>query len=317
MEPTRERIESFENVRVIYTTNKPPRVLRGAYYTIYCILFALFYKGKLFVKYFETAGLIKKFLFWKKMILDIRTLAISADENIRNKYDVKLIKTCDYYNHVTIISEGIRDKMNINILKTSILPLGADIISNINKDFNQINLLYVGTLNGRKIEDTIKGCKLFSEKYPDCYFIYDIVGDGKGNILEKLTNIIEDDKLSDKIILHGFIPNNKLKPFFDKSNVGISYVPITDYYNHQPPTKTYEYILSGLFTIATNTYSNREVINNVNGVLIEDTPEDFSQALEFIHLNRNFDSKNIRETLIEHTWEKIVNSKLIPILENI
>lgn len=317
MEPVREKIESFENVRVIYTTNKPPRVLRGAYYTLYCILFALFYKGKIFVKYFETASLIKKVLFWKKMILDIRTLSVSPDKKVRDKYDAKLIDTCNHYNHITVISEGIREIINIDHSKTSILPLGADVISNVDKKFTQINLLYVGTLTGRKIEETIMGCKLFAEKYPDSNFTYDIIGDGYDKELDNLSHLAHNYKLSNRIKLHGFIPNNRVKPFFDKCNIGVSYIPVTEYYNHQPPTKTYEYILSGLFTIATNTYSNREIINSVNGFLIEDTPKAFSKALEFIYLNRNFDSQNIRETLREHTWEKIVKDKVIPILEKI
>lgn len=38
------------------------------------------------------------------------------------------------------------------------------------------------------------------------------------------------------------------------------YVPITDYYEYQPPTKTFEYVLSGLLCLATATSSNKEVI---------------------------------------------------------
>lgn len=317
LEPSKERIESFDNVRVIYTTNKVPRVLRGAYYTIYCILFAFFYKGKVFVKYFETAGLIKRVLFWKKMILDIRTLSVSPNENVRNKYNAKLNRACNLYDYVSIISEGVRDNININISKTSILPLGADIISNTNKQFNQINLLYIGTLYGRKIEDTIVGFKLFSEKYPDNDFTYDIIGNGYNNEFETLSQLVRDYQLSNRIKLHGFIPNNKVKPFFDKCNIGVSYVPMTEFYNHQPPTKTYEYILSGLFTIATSTYCNKVIINSNNGILIEDNSESFANALECIYLNRDFDSNKIRETLLECTWEKIVINSLIPILEKI
>ncbi|HBC30101.1 MAG TPA: hypothetical protein DC024_02480 [Clostridiales bacterium] len=317
IEPKEEKIESLDGVKVIYTTNKPPLKLRAAIYIVYCTFFALFYKGKIFVKFFLRSDFIKRMLFWKKMILDIRTLGIVPIEEKRREFDARLIKTCNYYDHISIISEGVRDKMHIDNSKTSILPLGADVISNINKNFDQINLLYVGTLNGRRIDDTIKGYKLFSEKYPDNKFTYDIIGNGNNNELEKISELIGDFKLSDRICLHGFIPNNKLKPFFDKCNVGVSYIPMTEYYDHQPPTKTYEYILSGLFTIATSTHCNKEVINSINGVLIEDNPESFSQALKYIYLNRNFDSNNIRNTLLEHTWKRIVNNKLIPILEKI
>jgi len=317
IEPKDEKIESFENVKVIYTTNKLPRFFRGAYFTFYCIVFALFYKGKIFVKYFETAGLIKQVLFWKKMILDIRTLNASPNQNVRKNYDAKLNKTCVLYDHVTIISEGIRDKMKIDISKTSILPLGSDIISKIDKNFTDLKLLYVGTLSGRNIHDTIKGFSLFLEKYPSLNLTYDIVGTGYNNEFEYIQNLIQKLDLSSKIKMHGFIPNKDLVSFFDSCNVGVSYIPITEYYNFQPPTKTYEYILSGLFTIATKTFSNQEILNDTNGVLIDDNLESFAKALDFIHKSKEINSSNIRETLTEHTWEKIIHNTLIPILNTI
>ena len=76
------------------------------------------------------------------------------------------------------------------------------------------------------------------------------------------------NKLENVCTTHGRIDYYKLKPFFDKCNVGVSYIPIRDYYQYQPPTKTFEYGLSGLVTIATETKSNQEVINNCNGILI-------------------------------------------------
>lgn len=317
IEPKKEKIDSLENLRVIYITNKLPRILRGVYYTLYCILFTIFFKGIIFVKYFETAGLIKKVLFWKKMILDIRTLSISTDTKIREKYDKKLIKTTRLFEHVSIISEGIRDKMKIEKSKTSILPLGADQISNLNKDFSKLKLLYVGTLSGRRIEDTIEGFNIFHRKFPLMDITFDIVGSGFNNEFEKLQNLIQKLDLTSNIKMHGFIPNNDLLPFFDSCNIGISYIPLTDYYNFQPPTKTYEYILSGLFTIATSTYCNQELINDTNGLLIHDNPESFAKALDFIHKSKEINSTNIRETLTEYTWEKIVNNTLIPILNTI
>jgi len=42
------------------------------------------------------------------------------------------------------------------------------------------------------------------------------------------------------------------------------------YYDCQPATKTFEYILSGMVCIATSTYENKKLINNINGVLCND-----------------------------------------------
>lgn len=317
MDQNKEKIESFENVKVIYTTSNLPFVFRGAFYFVFCILYTLSFNGKIFIKYFRKADLIKRILFWKKMILDIRTLSVSQIEIDRIKYDAELIKTCKYFDHISVISNELRKKMGVNISKSSILPLGADIISNKNKGFDKIKLLYVGILSGRKIEDTIKGFSLFCERYPDNDFTYDIIGNGYNNEIEDISKLIENKRLSNRINLHGYIVHNKLNTFFDKCNIGISYIPITEYYNNQPPTKTYEYILSGLYTIATATNSNREIINNTNGILIKDNPVSFSQALEFIYINRNFNSVKIRDTLKEHTWENIVNNSLLPILDKI
>lgn len=41
---------------------------------------------------------------------------------------------------------------------------------------------------------------------------------------------------------------------------------MTEYYDSQPPTKTFEYALSGLYVLATKTRENEKVITNDNGV---------------------------------------------------
>ena len=112
------------------------------------------------------------------------------------------------------------------------------------------------------------------------------------------------------------LPHFELQPFFDSCNIGISYVPVTDYYNHQPVTKTYEYIMSGLVCLGTGTYENEIVINENNGVLCADNPESFARALKKISMNRGkYISTTIRNTIKNHTWESIVKTKLLPVLE--
>ena len=60
------------------------------------------------------------------------------------------------------------------------------------------------------------------------------------------------------------------------------------------------------------------IVNQSNGVLIQDSPESFAEALEFVQSELNNISKlNIRSTLDKHTWENIVRFKLIPILNNL
>ena len=104
---------------------------------------------------------------------------------------------------------------------------------------------------------------------------------------------------------------NELQPFFETHNIGVSYIPITEYFQYQPPTKTYEYIRNGLVCIATNTFENQKVINRSNGVLINEGKQSFCEGLE--HIYQNFDeynSKNISKAAAKYSWDNIINNIL-------
>src|SRR5699024_2778090 len=154
------------------------------------------------------------------------------------------------------------------------------VISTIDKDFSTLNLLYVGTLNNRNITQTIEGLSIFLKNNPKVKNIttYDIVGDG--DEYSQLMALVDKLSLNHIVKFHGRVPHFKLKMFFDRCNVGISYIPITEYYNYQPPTKTFEYILSGIPCIATQTFENQSLVVADNGILCEDTPVGFSKALK-------------------------------------
>jgi glycosyltransferase involved in cell wall biosynthesis len=194
--------------------------------------------------------------------------------------------------------------------------LGADVISSNFKSFDELRLLYVGTLNGRRIEDSIKGLAIFINNNSSIPIKYVIIGDGTE--LNSIKKLISDLQLSNIVKMYGRVPHFKLKPFFDIANVGVSYIPITEYYQHQPPTKTFEYILSGMPCIATRTYENTKLITEENGVLCDDTPESFALAMEVILKNKaQYRSDNIRDSLKEFNWENIVRNRLVPIFQNL
>lgn len=309
---------SLSGVEVKYISCSGSRILRGIRYVMMVIKYISCFKGLIFVNYFEHCEILKKIFHKKKMILDIRTLSISPDKTIRNKYDKRLKNACSYFDYITVISVGIQKKLHLNEYNSSILPLGADVISGTKKDFSQLKLLYVGTLSGRNIAETIKGFSLFRSRHSEIEDItYDIVGDGYESELNDLRQLVRQLQLCDKITLHGRIPYNELQPFFDKSNIGISYVPITEYYEYQPVTKTYEYILSGMVCVATETYENKLIINSLNGILCNDNVRSFANALESLFNNLlTYNSETIRSTLLNFTWNSIVSEKLIPILQS-
>jgi glycosyltransferase involved in cell wall biosynthesis len=305
----------MENVNIKYVSNKGIKLIRGIRFIINAFFQALTFNGIIFIHYFENCQLLKILLPWKKMILDIRSLSINPNNKIRAIQNKKIKKATKYFNFTTIISEGLRKQINLDIKRSEILPLGADTISTTKKNFsNSIHLLYVGTLNGRNIHQTIEGLSIFLKRNPEITHIaYHIVGDGKQ--LPELKKMVSEKGLNNVIRLHGRIPHFELQPFFDKCNIGVSYIPMTEYYEFQPPTKTFEYILSGMVCIATNTYENRLLISKENGVLCDDNPESFANALENIIEKKNsYDSDKIRKTLQQYTWENIVNNHLKPVL---
>lgn len=177
-------------------------------------------------------------------------------------------------------------------------------------------MLYVGALQYRDIYKTVEGLSDYVSCHGKKGITYDVIGEGPE--IKQIIEICKNNNLTDIIHIHGKVPYDELSPFFKKCNVGISFVPIRKCYQYQPPTKTFEYILSGLYCIATKTCANEEVIVPENGILIEDSKEDFCKALERIRTNSNLlDSKTIRDTLkTQYTWERIVKDKLVPIIEN-
>ncbi len=306
---------TMDGVRVKYVSWNGSKSMRGIRYLLYCIFYLLSFRGTVIVEYFEHCDKLKLLFPYRKIILDIRTLDVTPDADLRMKANKKIVETCKLYDKVTVISEGVKERIGNVGCDVSILPLGADCISEVKKDYSEMKLLYVGTLNGRDIHKTIDGISIFHKKNPNCSLKYDIVGSGKGDMLQSLKKQIKELKLEGIVSLHGTIPYNRLKPFFDSSNIGVSFVPITDYYHIQPPTKTFEYALSGLYSIATATNENRKIISADNGILIQDTAENFATALEWVKKNTHLlDENKIRMSLRDSSWERIVNLNLKSIL---
>jgi len=308
----------LENVNIYYVPSTGSRLFRGIRYVLTVISHLLFFKGIIIVCYFPGCDIFKKLLPWKKMILDIRTLDVSKDDNIRKAEDSKILKASKYFDFVTVISSGLRDKMKMDHDKSAILPLGADVIKTSDKSFvDELNLLYVGTLTNRNIHDTIVGfAKAYKALSTKINLHYDIVGDGFEGELQESKKLVQAIGMEGIITLHGFIQHEELHCFFEKCNIGVSYVPITDYYEYQPVTKTFEYSLAGLYTIGTSTGANKEVINNANGILVNDNCDSFAEGIISIYERKSeIDSKRIRNTLIDYTWKNIVRQTMSDIIE--
>lgn len=305
---------TIDNVENIYISNKFKKIK----------LIYEFYKNikkinkdrtpkYIFVKYFKGCSLIPATgINLKGCILDIRTGSVYQD-NIKRRIENLIIKIeSKFFINITVISKEIADLLGLK--KAKEIPLGGKVFNGISLneklDYKRLDLIYVGTLSGRKIEDTVEAFNVLSNKYKGKSLSYTIITNSESeDEKNKIMKLINENKYNN-IRFIGRIQNEKLGEYLKECNVGISYIPITDYYTYQPPTKTYEYLFNGLFTIATNTIANKKIINSYNGILIDDSVESFTNNLDDLYCNKerlNIKRSEIHNTVKENSWENICN----------
>jgi glycosyltransferase involved in cell wall biosynthesis len=273
--------------------------------------------GQIFLVYFPFCSLVR-LITRRKITLDFRTGSVSSKRYVRKVWDLLAIMESRFFTPVSVISEGLRKHLRLRPEKSFILPLGADVISSISKRFETPRLFYIGTFNNRNLEQTLEGVSLFLQRYPELREVlrYDIVGYGWRNEEDYLRKVTFRLKLQNNVHFHGQLSHEQAQRFFDECNIGVAYVPKTPYFDHQPPTKTYEYILSGMPVIATSTTENARIVHAGNGVLCEDDSDSFAEALaQCLSRFTEYNSSAIRATLHDCTWMNIADQFRIQILD--
>ena len=306
-----------EDIKLIEVHNYTNRHLKAAVFILRSFFLLLFYKGKVVIEYFPYCELLKCLFPRKAMMLDIRTMSVNPDDVIRNNANRRIRHACKYFDKVTAISEGVASQLGR--ADVVVLPLGSDIMSSCPKIYNNgIRLLYIGILTNRRIGDSIEGVVSFHTLNPSIPISYTIIGYGAENEENHIRQLVKDLKAEDYVLFVGRKRHEQLSTYIDNSNVGLSFVPMTDYFDFQPPTKTFEYCLSGLYCIATGTSANREFISSANGVIIEDSPQGVLNGLTaYWHMSSHISEASIRKSLISFTWENIVNRALVPVLSSL
>ncbi|SER72866.1 Glycosyltransferase involved in cell wall bisynthesis [Nitrosomonas sp. Nm51] len=302
---------TLDRVTQVYVKQKKRLLLK--WYLFFSAAYGLIKKENfdfVHVNYFKGCALLHLFVPNRRMMVDVRTASVLTQPWKRVLFNLLLKMEVRLFYNIGVISAGLARRLSLPP-RHIITPLGSDIFSRTVKPQNALKFLYVGTFYNRNLHKTILGFHKFYRIYSQrIKTSYTIVGDGPSNELKKLKELVRNLGISDQVHFTGWIPQDKIQPFFDSHNVGISYIPITAYYNFQPPTKTYEYLLSGMPVIATNTHENGIVVNADNGVLIQDTPDAVFEGMQSIYskLGR-FDSRKIRSQASKYyTWENIVSS---------
>ncbi len=276
-------------------------------------------RGIVFVNYFPGCSLLRCFGSAARMIMDIRTGSVHPNLLVR-RWENRLMRwESRLFRNVSVISQGLAERLHLRPHRVHFLPLGAEHTAVEAKRFDRLDLLYVGTLDGRRIEDTVVGFERFvRDRGGQISLTYTIVGGSRNGRLEQLRRMVRLKGLDGIVHLPGYVHRTQLQDILARCNVGVAYVPINDMYDCQPVTKTFEYLFAGMPVIATATTENRKVIDRPHGVLIEDTPEGFYGGLKEVCARRDeFDSEKIRFCRPESSWHRIVGLNFVPYVQRI
>jgi len=305
----------MEGVTVEYVSRRGSKPFRLARYirTAIASLRRQDYDAVLIV-YFAGASCFLPWVARRRTMIDVRT---GSDRPgwFRREFENALLRfECLLFRERSIVSKSLQNFLSLGRMRFLVLPLGGENVSLPPKIFDALHLFYVGTLEYRSIHETVLGLdRWWTTRRPRFAVSYDIVGSGRDEEEALLRAAIERSPLRDSIRFHGRLPNAEIFPFLRDCNVGVAYVPQTDFYDCQPSTKVFEYLLAGMPVIATNTTENVRVINAGNGAVIEDTIEGFSEGLEQISSRlTDFDSRAITEASQQYSWEEIVKNVLAP-----
>jgi glycosyltransferase involved in cell wall biosynthesis len=134
--------------------------------------------------------------------------------------------TALFYQHRITIKSDIAKELKIK-RNVSIVPLGADFRQDrIEQNLDSMKLLYVGTLDHRRIHETIEGLSHFCRSHPDTDVVYTIIGDGKKRYENLLVNQI---KLvpTNLTVNYCYVPTTELDSFY-QSHIWSILLPIIE-----------------------------------------------------------------------------------------
>lgn len=235
------------------------------------------------------------------------------------------------FDALTVLSAGIRDIVfGPDKPVAAIVPLGADfdrfqpmppnlaLMSRLGIAATDCVLCYCGTLDhNRRMDKLIKAFAFVAAQENSAKLM--IIGDGSA--LNKLEEQVRLLGLGNRVMFTGLVPYREIPAYLAIATIGLAFISMDACFEHQPPTKTVEYLAQGLPVIATQTAGNRVFVQaEVNGVLSLDNPEIYGQAM--LDLTRDPDRRrrlagNARESVKAFDWREIVRLQVIPLYKTI
>jgi glycosyltransferase involved in cell wall biosynthesis len=279
-------------------------MLRGAYDVV-------------FVVYFRGCSMLTWVLQRENVVMDVRSGCVHESPARRRIENWLMERESRSFKRLTVISESLREYLRLDPRRTTLLPVGGEEFCGERRKSPEIHLLYVGSLNFRDIDRTVDGfARFYARRKETGGIAYDIVGGGDDDVRRRLVESIEKSGCRDVIRYHGRVRYTELKEHFERGTAGVAFFPRHVFFEYQPVTKVFEYLLAGMPVIAVRTFENQRVITESTGVLCDDTAEGFAAALEEL-CGRwgSYDPGAIQEKSRAYSWRSIVEETLRPLLD--
>jgi glycosyltransferase involved in cell wall biosynthesis len=179
---------------------------------------------------------------------------------------------------------------------------------------NESLLVYCGVIaHQRNIDQLIEAYKIVVTDDNQVRLL--VVGDGPA--LFDIKALSRRLALEDRIIFTGIVPYTEVRQLIAMADIGLSYIPINNNYDYNPPLKTFEYLACALPTIATKTKSNSKIIQNgYNGILVADTPKHVAKAIRDLLDDKKlqkFLSENSRKSISKFDFYSITQKSFLPL----
>jgi glycosyltransferase involved in cell wall biosynthesis len=252
-------------------------------------------------------------------VFDIRSGSVETNA-FRREYENFLLRFNSwFFRHITVISDGLARRLRLP-RRARVLPLAADRqpqLTTASRD--ELRLVCIGTFKNRRIERTVDALGRFLAAADAGIPVrYSIVGFGTDAERNSIWKAVVDHNLEKCVEVLDRLGHESVPAFLAEHNVGVAFTPQVPWFEHQPSTKIYEYLHSGLLCIATDNAANRELISENNGVLVGDTADAFAKGLDLVlELLPRWSPQTVADGVQENTWERVVIDDLAPLLETV
>jgi glycosyltransferase involved in cell wall biosynthesis len=254
----------------------------------------------------------------RRMVFDIRTGSVDS-RPVRRAIENGLIRfNARFFRHVTVISDGLASALGL-AGSAHVLPLGADRAPVLTRRRSGgLRLIYIGTFKNRRIECVVEGFGEYLEEAGGSGSHLTVIGFGSTTEIGRIQKVIEAKGLEEHVTLRQRIDHEEIVGVLAEHDVGLAFTPRDPWFEHQPSTKVFEYLASGLLCIATDNAANREVIGPEDGILVEDSARGVCRGLQWAaaQLPRR-DPSLVADSVREYSWAKIVKENLSPYLEKV